>query len=188
MRWVVVKPLVFRPISSVFFRRRDTPPLSRRSEPFTSKGLAEAACARRFQLSKTHLVRPRTTIAITRARVELAASTSQGPCGSSAPSIRGGAMHRTPETPFRKPGSESPFSPSVPRGHPVYSPATRTSLCDDPCAITTYADAQAAWLLTIAPSGISPRSTYRHNAISNFRASATMPMRRSRLLPPPNRR
>ena len=60
------------------------------------------------------------TITITRCARQLAASASQEPCGSSAPSIRGGAPHRTPETPFGKPGSESPFSPSVPRGNPVY--------------------------------------------------------------------
>ena len=117
---------------------------------------------------------------------ELAASTSQEPVGSSAPSIRGGVSHRTPETPFWKPGRESPFSPSVPHRNPVYSTATRTSSC---ARLRSYRDGlQAAWLFSIAPSGISPCSTYRHSTISSFRASATIPMRRIRLLPLPKRR
>ena len=38
-----------------------------------------------------------------------------------------------------------------------------------------------------APSGTTPDSTNRHKSISRRRASATMPMRRWRLLPPPKR-
>jgi hypothetical protein len=38
---------------------------------------------------------------------ELAASVSQEPYGSHAPSIRVGVNHQAPETPFGKPGSES---------------------------------------------------------------------------------
>ena len=38
-----------------------------------------------------------------------------------------------------------------------------------------------------APSGTSPTSTNRQSAIRSFLASATIPIFRSRLLPPPNR-
>jgi hypothetical protein len=42
--------------------------------------------------------------------------------------------------------------------------------------------------LIFAPSGTSPSSRYRQSAISNLRASATIPTFRSRALPEPNRR
>jgi len=42
------------------------------------------------------------------------------------------------------------------------------------------------WPFTIAPSGICPCSTYRQSAMSSLRASATIPIRRSRRLPLPN--
>ena len=38
-----------------------------------------------------------------------------------------------------------------------------------------------------APSGTFPSSRWRHNATSSFRARATIPIFRIRLLPPPNR-
>lgn len=38
-----------------------------------------------------------------------------------------------------------------------------------------------------APSGITPWAVYRHNAIASRRARATIPIRRKRLPPPPNR-
>jgi hypothetical protein len=44
----------------------------------------------------------------------------------------------------------------------------------------------ATWPFTIAPSGITPCSTYRQSAMSSLRANATIPMRRSRRLPRPN--
>ena len=41
--------------------------------------------------------------------------------------------------------------------------------------------------LSIAPSGKTPVSRKRHKAMSNLRATATMPIRRKRLPPPPQR-
>jgi hypothetical protein len=41
--------------------------------------------------------------------------------------------------------------------------------------------------LSAAPSGKPPVSRQRHSAMSNFRATATIPMRRNRLPPPPQR-
>ena len=41
--------------------------------------------------------------------------------------------------------------------------------------------------LSAAPSGKSPVSRNRHSAMSNLRATATIPMRRKRLPPPPKR-
>jgi hypothetical protein len=41
--------------------------------------------------------------------------------------------------------------------------------------------------LSSAPSGKTPVSRKRHRAMSNFRATATMPMRRNRFPPPPKR-
>ena len=41
--------------------------------------------------------------------------------------------------------------------------------------------------LSIAPSGKPPVSRKRHKAMSNLRATATMPIRRKRLPPPPKR-
>ena len=41
--------------------------------------------------------------------------------------------------------------------------------------------------LRAAPSGKTPVSRNRHSAISNLRATATIPMRRKRLPPPPKR-
>jgi hypothetical protein len=41
--------------------------------------------------------------------------------------------------------------------------------------------------LSAAPSGKTPVSRKRHSAMSNLRATATIPMRRKRLPPPPKR-
>ena len=41
--------------------------------------------------------------------------------------------------------------------------------------------------LSSAPSGKTPVSRNRHSAMSNLRATATIPMRRARLPPPPKR-
>ena len=72
-------------------------------------------------------------------------------------------------------------------GEPGCTPETRTSLdASRHVGGANLLAAQTAWLVSVAPSGISPYSTYRHNAISSFRATATMPIRRSRRLPWPN--
>ena len=107
-----------------------------------------------------------------------------------ATSIRAGERgHRTPETVCMKPGSGSPLSLFGSGGEPIESSETRTS-----SVVPRRRRAQDASAndyiagFTRAPSGSSPCSTYRHKAMSSLRASATIPIRRSRRPPPPNRR
>jgi len=50
----------------------------------------------------------------------------------------------------------------------------------DPVATT----ARRCYALSTAPSGTRSCSTYFHSAMSSFRASATMPFRLERLVPP----
>jgi hypothetical protein len=109
-----------------------------------------------------------------------------GAFGSDVPSIRVGARHRSTRNSCWKPGRR------VPPSYPRFRAGTRSSRrgrATSSCARGAPRAArrsQAAWPFTIAPSGISPCSTYRHSAISSFRASATIPMRRCRRLPRPN--
>jgi hypothetical protein len=117
---------------------------------------------------------------------ELAASISQEPFGSHAPSIRVGAMHRAPETAFGEAWERVPllahgstWEPGVFDGDAhqlgIARPARDVFL-------RYTADA-----FSCAPSGTVPVSTYRQSAMRSFRARATMPMRRIRFPPPPNR-
>ena len=87
------------------------------------------------------------------------------------------ARARLPETVQSRSGHVGcgTFSVSVARGDPsqsVHTPRVRRVARGD------YAT------FTIASAGTTPVVAYRHSAITNRRATATMPMRRKRLLPP----
>jgi hypothetical protein len=85
-----------------------------------------------------------------------------------------------------KPGSASPFSPTVPRGEPgVFDGDAHQLGIARPARDVFLRD--TAYAFSCAPSGTVPVSTYRQSAMRSFRARATMPMRRIRFPPPPNR-
>lgn len=77
------------------------------------------------------------------------------------------------------PGNPSPRRELCPRGESV--PGT-------PKAIgAIFLEPSTPHAATVAPAGTSSNSTYFHNATNSFLASATMPIRRWRLPPEPNR-
>ena len=64
----------------------------------------------------------------------------------------------------------------------VIAPAYRRSDLDGFCDRGFFAGVYAVF--SAAPSGMTPSSRYRHNAITSRRATATIAIRRLRLLPP----
>jgi hypothetical protein len=94
--------------------------------------------------------------------------------------------HRAPETHAGSLGARPSFSPSVPAGTRSIRRGRAPAHAARGAHLAARGLLYATWPFTIAPCGISPYSTYRHSAMSSFRARATIPMRRCRRLPRPN--
>jgi hypothetical protein len=166
----------------------ETPPLSRRSEPPAQKrGSRRRRGPRCFNYQRATFSIS-ATIATTNT-CELAASRSQEPFGSSAPSIRGSAFAPHTRDSIQEAWKRVALLTLGSAEEPGLFDGDSHQLVRRAFARGRFGgQAGYAWLFTIAPSGISPCSTYRHRAMSSLRASATIPIRRSRLLPLPNRR
>jgi hypothetical protein len=167
--------------SSVFLHLQDTPPLGRRSGPLIRNGARgggkhkprEATFYTRVAWRSRRRAHP--LLAASRCRSRLA------PTYLLSVSVR--RWHQAPETRAGSLEARPSFSPSVPVGTRSIrrgrAPACARELAAARCRYATEP-------FTTAPFGISPCSTYRHSAMSSFRARATIPMRRSRRLPRPN--
>jgi hypothetical protein len=121
--------------------------------------------------------------------IGLAASCGVGTCRLQRPSIRAGSTTRHPmlSASFDESRKACRRRPHLSDGFLV-RPGNVTGRLHQPQGAevtqhrhTTYAS------LSKAPSGKTPVSRNRHRAISNFRATATIPMRLKRLPAPPQR-
>ena len=110
--------------------------------------------------------------------------------GLKPPALRGGLLRPNTGSGRRSWRLESavvgrPVSRSVRTAHPVSSRAAHPSPVSQPVDPLCCERCTAA--LSAAPSGRTPASTNRHRAMRSLRASATIPIRRRRLLPWPKR-
>jgi len=111
MRRDAVKTLLFRGCFAVLHDPQDTPPWSRRSP----------RSRRRYRRRRHTVTTCPSTARAHSTRTHAGGFVIVGAGGSDGPSIRvGDPVSRTPETLREKPGSESPFSSSVPLGTRVF--------------------------------------------------------------------